>query len=148
MQKLCNFITPQALIQQQYWTLFYCLTIGQFLVQVPSEVRHMYRRGASKIAQQLSYIIKVLIIENVCTSSWTFTSTLCMHLQNHSLQSKKISIAFECIFSKLNFFQILTHCAPLSYVLDILCFFRQMILMQKNLCKLCDKMKQFVWSGL
>ena len=30
--------------------LFYCLTIEQFLIQVPSEVGHACRRGASKIA--------------------------------------------------------------------------------------------------
>ena len=31
-------------------TLFHCLTIEQFLIQVPSEVRHTCSRDASKIA--------------------------------------------------------------------------------------------------
>ena len=48
--KGCNFIPPQALIQQFIFsTLFYCLTIEQFFIQVPSEVRHMCWKGASKI---------------------------------------------------------------------------------------------------
>ena len=38
---------PQAHIQQLYYnTLFYCLTIEQFLIQVLSEVRHTCQRSA------------------------------------------------------------------------------------------------------
>ena len=45
MQKGCNFIASQALspyseIVLSNDTLIYCITLEQFLIQVPSEVRH------------------------------------------------------------------------------------------------------------
>ena len=100
-------------------TLYYCSTIEQFFIQVPSEVRHTCWSGASKIAlykkvQLIKYSSGNTITSKAKIIFFQFFSSLLMPLLDCSVQKhfkKQFDFSHWDIILNWTFFLISVYCA-------------------------------------